>query len=309
MNSPASRIRPVRVVACSVRPLGERSTHPIFRLDVQLDSGEELPLVLKQLRPRPGRDTRREALVYRRLLGHRRFGAPLLYAAWCDDARHRSWLVLEHVGSQRLDQRGTSGWERTVRHVARMHAVYDARAAELAGLGCLDHHDARYYRSLAMQARATLRRRAEPGARTRFDELVRRWFPPVVDLLDRQPRTLVHGGLTAHNVVLQPGGVVRLVDWETAGNGAAAVDLAKLLEGWGPAKPRLVTAYADEFARHASRTLDAGFDRALRAAGTLRILRFLHWWKEPCDDADFVDRQLTRLERAWRELAEGVCRG
>src|SRR5262249_61074587 len=74
-----------------------------------------------------------------------------------------------------------------------------------------------------------------------FDRLMAR-FDSVVDHLVRQPRTLVHGDVFPHNIVLQPGPRIRPIDWEAAAVGLAAWDLARLLDGWGKDRPPFTLA-------------------------------------------------------------------
>src|SRR3712207_7998461 len=58
-----------------------RSTHPISRLNVTLDSGEQLTVIFKGLQPRPDPDVRRRILIHRRLLADGCLDAPTVYAS------------------------------------------------------------------------------------------------------------------------------------------------------------------------------------------------------------------------------------
>ena len=120
----ASRGRITRVEQLRSKPV-MTSTHPLERLRVTLDSGEELRLVFK--RPQEGEKlygNEREVLVYERLLAGRRFGAPELYASVYDPSRARYWLFLEDVGSWTLDLGDTEEWLAAIACLAEMHGSY-----------------------------------------------------------------------------------------------------------------------------------------------------------------------------------------
>jgi hypothetical protein len=292
--------RRLRVTGMECRPL-EASTHPIDRLRVTLDSGEQLPVVFKRLRAEDDpKGHRREVLVYRRLLTGRRFGAPLAYASVYDEARGSYWLFLEDVGEGSVGTGDLEDWAAAVRRLAEMHGTYLGREGELRALGCLGEHGADYYHGLANKARCHLRLAGAHRALARFDGLMAR-YGDVVDHLVRQPRTLVHGDVYPDNFLLQPGGEVRVIDWESAAVGLAALDLARLLDGWGTDRPALVEAYREELVKHAKMPFDRdAFDGALWYCETLTTLIHLGWEEEHCRDAAFVEDSLRHLERVWR---------
>jgi aminoglycoside/choline kinase family phosphotransferase len=268
---------PVEIVAIEARPLGEVKTHAISRFQLTLRTGQRLDVIFKRLRRQPGKDVGREVLAYRRLLADGQLGAPRLYASACDDRRGRYWLLLEDVGNRRLDDCGTDERVEAVRWAARMHAAYHDRQDALRGLRCLGEHGPAFYTSLVTAARARLVAAWETGALRRFDRLMAR-FPETVEVLDQQPRTLVHGGLSDHNILVQGDGPVRIrpIDWEWAAIGAGAWDLAKLLAG-GTSAAELRAVYLDELRRAGAAAgpcaLDAAaFDVALRQCAILRAL-------------------------------------
>ncbi|MGH3518754.1 MAG: phosphotransferase family protein [Haloechinothrix sp.] len=301
--------RPVRIVDAVRKPLGTFSSHPISRLSVHLDDGEQLPVIFKRLRSEAGKDVRREVLLYERLLAGGRFGAPVLYASLCDDAAGRYWLFLEDVGNRRLDWCDAHDWEPAFRWLARMHAACHGQAEQLSRLGCLSDHGPGFYRALAGAARRSLEAYGEPGALLRFDGLMQRWLSRSVAYLDHQPRTLVHGDFSCHNVMVARDGRVRPIDWEWAAIGVAAWDVAKLLAGWGARRPRFLAAYADEFGRHTGERLDRDeFAAAVAHARVMHKLWYLRWWIEPCRDPVFVDRLLGKMEHTWRLLDDGASR-
>jgi hypothetical protein len=294
--------RPARVVGLEEEAL-EGSSHPIARLRVTLASGEEVPVICK--RPRPGHKgvgSADEVLIYRRLLAGGRFGAPLLYASVHDEGAGCDLLLLEDVGEDTLDGAGLDEWLETFRWLARVHAAYAGRADELRALGCLSEQDESYYQSLRRRARAHVAAGGTPGGVGRFDRLMRGWGC-LVGRLVRQPRTLVHGDIFPGNLHLQPGPVVRPVDWEGAAVGLGAWDLARLLDGWGSDKPAFVACYLQEFARHAALPGgEAAFRQALACCAIPDALWHLAWSEEDCRDAAFVGSVLDRVEWVWGRL-------
>ncbi|SFD47487.1 phosphotransferase [Streptomyces aidingensis] len=268
------------VTAVEERFPAARSTHRVHRLRLTLAGGRRLDAVFKRLRHQPGKDAGREVHVYRRLLADGALGAPRLYASLHDEAAGRYWLLLEDVGRRGLDRCRGRAAEAAVRWAARMHALHQGREERLRGLGCLGEHGPEFCGLLVRAARRRIAGAAPHGLLDRFDRLAA-GLPRTVRALGRQPRTLVHGDLAGHNLLVQHGGSrVRPVDWEWAAIGPGAWDLGRLLAGTGPAavRNRLLTAYREEFARH---TPDAPEPGALRAAlAHCAVLRGL--WQLGC---------------------------
>src|SRR5262249_44047669 len=241
--------RPVRIAGLRSRPLAT-SSHPIDRLRVTLASGERLRVIFKRLSPGEKLyGNEREVLIYRRLLDGGRFGAPALYASVYDEAEGRYWLFLEDLGSSTLDEGDVEEWFAAVRWLARMHGTYHGREADLRALACLMEHGPAYYQMVAQTARRYLELAGTGQALARFDALMGR-YDSLVNYLVGEPRTLVHGDIFAQNLVIQPGGRIRAIDWESAAVGLGAWELVRLLDGWGSMKATFLAAYLAEFQRH-----------------------------------------------------------
>jgi len=300
------RGRRVRVVALERRSLEARSTHPIERLNVRLDSGERLRLVFKRLRRgSTAKGNRREVLIYRRLLERRGFGAPTVYASIYDHRLGDYWLFLEDLGERTLEEGDRDEWLAAVRWLAEMHGTWWGRTSELRALGCLEDHGPHYYWRIARTARRHLAQAGHREAVRWFDGLMRRFDSVVADLMS-QPRTLVHGDVFPHNVLLQPGPSVRPIDWESAAVGLAAWDLARLLDGWGKDKPTFRAAYFCELARQFSAPCDSrSFERTFAHCEVLVILCHLAWDERACRAEGFVLDHLQALEAAWQHLDRG----
>lgn len=297
--------RSVRIVGLRVRPLAEYSSHPITRLVATLEDGSQLPVVFKTLQPHPAKDVRREVLLYERVLTHGQVGAPSLYASQRDEARGHYWLFLEDVGSLRLQWCDVEDWDRAFRWLAGMHAAYAGREAQLATAGCLGQHGADFYAGLVTAATRSLRDHGASREAARLERLSERWLASATALLGRQPRTLVHGDLSCHNVMVLEGRT-RALDWEWAGIGPAAWDVAKLLAGWGPRKRRLLKVYLAELRRCGTTPSDRdGFAAAVAQCEALQVLWYLWWWIGPCQDPAVVGGMLGRVESRWRMLDQG----
>jgi aminoglycoside/choline kinase family phosphotransferase len=296
--------RPVRIVELRSRFLADTfSTHPIYRLHLTLDHGEQLAVIFKQLKMQLDEDVGREVLVYRRLLAGRRFDAPAAYASLCDEAQGRYWLLFEDVGELRLEWCDVDVWPAAFRWAARMHAEYYGREGALRALGCLGEHGAPFYRFLARGAREMLQWLDARRRLVRFERLMARWFDLSIEHLAGQPLTLLHGDLYCHNLMVQPGPKIRPIDWGYAAIGVAGWDVAKLIAGWGPEKLHFIGIYLEEFALHAPVLIDRrSFERSLAHCQIMRALQILYWWEGPYKDLPFVDGVLEVMESACRYL-------
>ncbi|MDQ6748907.1 MAG: aminoglycoside phosphotransferase family protein [Candidatus Dormibacteraeota bacterium] len=288
--------RAVSVVIAGRESLGT-SSHPIHRLHVTLDSGERLPVIYKRLhRGLKQYGSEREVLVYRKLPAGQRFDAPELYASLYDRAHGRYWLFLEDVGDCDLENGDADDWLAAVSRLAEMHAAYLGREGELRALGCLEEQGAGYYRRIARTARRTLRLARSATALAHFDSLM--WpFASVVAYLTSRPRTLVHGDIFPKNLMVQPGSRIRPVDWESAGIGPAAWDLARLVDGWGADKQGLIEAYLEAVSRCEAAPFDRGeFVRTFGRCEIVNALRHLGWSVKDCRDAPAVEGLLNSME-------------
>jgi hypothetical protein len=299
--------RAVRICYVSSSPLPMRSTYPIERVQVYLDSGEQMPIIFKRLRPEPGRGSPREVLIYRGLLAGQRFGAPELYASAHCTEQGRYWLFLEDVGDESLERCARPAWIAAVRWLAEMHGTYLGRESELRRLDWLADSGPETYLLCFHAARRNLEQAGAVAALPGFEKLTA-IVPAVAEYLARQPRTLVHGDVFPHNIMVQSGRRIRPIDWESASLGLAALDVARLLDGWGPAEPALLDCYLSECARHARQSLNAkAFRKAFRLCGVLVALLHFAWSVDACANPRFVDQHLNYLGTLLAQLdAEGI---
>jgi aminoglycoside phosphotransferase (APT) family kinase protein len=153
-----------------------------------------------------------------------------------------TWMFMEDAGvaEYRRDRpehvRSMTSWLATVHRIAA-----DTPASSLPPrtalhfLGHLESARAAISASLDEHARGADDRRVLVEFRSLLDRVRTAWND-VVRICERGPTTLVHGDLAAKNIriVQRPGAPgVRVLDWETAGWGWAAPDLAAGSVGWG----------------------------------------------------------------------------
>jgi hypothetical protein len=224
------------------RPYPYRTSFAIEELDVALEDGSSVPLLLKHLdrrsldehtrsaKPEQLHDPKREIEAYR-LLAREQLGAPRCYGAVLDG--EHAWLLIEKVAGLELWQIGeVEVWEAVARWLRRLHDRFAGRPPSSPSLL---RHDAAFYRLWAERARAHVGAALEP---------VLEHHERVVERLVALPRSLIHGELYASNVIVQLNGEVRVapVDWEMAAVGPGLVDLAALTTGWAEGERSLIVA-------------------------------------------------------------------
>jgi aminoglycoside phosphotransferase len=230
-----------------------RTSFPLEDVDVTLEDGTMLALVLKVLSaaelPEKAReakpefllDPERELEAYRDLLPDDSLGTPRCYAAVSEGERH--WLLLERVNGIPLWQVGElETWQAAARWLAALHERFAAEDGWRAQARHLLRYDAALYRQWARRARehaaAAGRRRRE---RERVVDVTRR-FETVIDRLAALPTTFIHGEFYASNVVVD-GARIAPIDWELAAQGPGLIDLAALSTGrWGDSERQAIAS-------------------------------------------------------------------
>ncbi|HET7416415.1 MAG TPA: aminoglycoside phosphotransferase family protein [Solirubrobacterales bacterium] len=235
---------PVEVVALSRRPFAYETSYAIDELRVRLGDGESLDLVVKDVgagglsaaaaATKPGftLDPRREIAVYRSLLAPSQVPAPRYWGAAEDEGR--AWLFVERVEGEVLTDVGeVEVWRAAAAWAARLDAA--VRPQVRAEVEPLLLHRNREWHAHWIEA-AT-----DAGG----EELARQLRPAAPELLERLealPSAFVHGELYPSNVIVgrrepEPPRIAP-VDWELAGPGPFALDLAALVGGWGAEERR-----------------------------------------------------------------------
>jgi hypothetical protein len=228
-----ARGAPTEVAELVRRPFAYETSFAIDELEVRLAGGERLALVVKDVgaaglsaeaaatKPADTLDPGREIAVYRNLLDPERLGTPRFHGA--DAAHDRRWLFLERVEGEVLTDVGElEVWCEAAAWAARLDGAVEGDSETL-----LDR-DAEWHRRWIDAAAAVL-----------GDELLatrlRGAREQLVERLGALPRTFLHGELYPANVLVARGaGTTRIapVDWELAGTGPYALDLAALASGW-----------------------------------------------------------------------------
>ncbi|TMK58970.1 MAG: hypothetical protein E6G51_01280 [Actinobacteria bacterium] len=237
-----ARGEPVAVADLSRRPFAYETSFAIDELDVELVGGERLVLLVKDVAPaglsaeaaaaKPAQtlDPSREIAVYRDLLGPAGLSTPRFHGAAVDPAHARWWLFIERIEGEVLTDVGElEVWCETAAWAARLGAAVEPTDQVLL------ERDARWHEHWIDTAAAALR---EGGPRDRDTaEALARARSSVVGRLLSLPTAFVHGELYPANVLVERtgGGPARIapVDWELAGTGPYALDLAALVSGWG----------------------------------------------------------------------------
>jgi hypothetical protein len=233
---------PCRVAGLDRRPFAYETSFAIDELAVRLADGESLSLLVKDVGPsglsapaaaaKPDftLDPGREIEVYRSLLDDSGVSAPRYYGAAEDPASGRAWIFLERVDGEVLTDVGElAAWQAAAAWAGCLDQALGNRAASLPHLLERDREWHSQWIGRAILASSTagdgeLERRLRPVA------------PTLLDRLETLPRGFVHGELYASNVIVErqecQGARIAPVDWELAGTGPFALDLAALVSGW-----------------------------------------------------------------------------
>lgn len=234
------------IVGLSRRLCPYTSSFRIEELDVRLDDGTDLRLVLKDLgeegmldearraRPRFLYQPTREIQTYRWILSHGPAGTPVWYGAVTQPRIGRYWLFLERVDGLELRHVGAfSAWEQAASWIGRFHGSFSpARVQALARSSQFLIYDAEFYACWLDRAQRFCRRNA--AGRAGVGRVARK-YAAVVERLVALPQTLIHGEFYPCNVLIRTDHHrVRVcpVDWEMAGLASGLMDLASLTAGW-----------------------------------------------------------------------------
>jgi hypothetical protein len=243
------------------------SSCAIENLEVELDGGQKLRCVFKNLSPashladaqqvRPGflYDWRREIAAYEKILQPERHGTAVCYGSVHAADPEEHWLFLERVTGPLLWQVGRlEAWEQTGRWLARLHNDF-ARAGRFKRNMDRTHlvqYDEAFFRVWLDRAETFLRQRhasTSPEARRKFRHLVG-GYDRLIGRLMELPHTLVHGEFYPSNIIVgrtESGRRICPVDWELAGIAPGLIDLAALTGGeWAvDEQKRMIAAYRD----------------------------------------------------------------
>ncbi len=290
------------VLSAGRSPSRYRSTHILEEVDVELDDGRVVRLLLKAYgastlegeplaRPWFVSDPFRELWAYEHVLDPVRHDVPRLLGTIDGGGRGGERIVLERMEGRELYQVGEfEAWLAAARWLARFHGEGRSMVESLRDSGHLLEQDARLHGRWLGRAIHFARARGRP-----WDAAALEGLGGIVDdavqTLARVPRTVIHGEFYASNVLVSgapKGWRVRPVDWEGIAAGPGVLDLAALVAGWEDRKKEEITdAYR--------RTCDprpaggpAGFRRELLCARLIGAVQWLGWaesWTPPREHA------------------------
>jgi hypothetical protein len=303
------------------RPSAYRTSFAITELDVELDDGTVLRLLLKELgrgslsgdsrraKPRFLHNPLREIRTYLQILEPEGLGTAVCFGVVIDPKIDRYWLLLERVDGVGLFQVGDfDEWRQVAAWLARFHARYAGTIKSLTQKAPLLRYDATYYRRWPDRARAILARGpAQPhgDAGDAWERLID-GYETVIARLTALPATLIHGEFYASNVLVQQrveGLRVCPIDWETAALGSGLVDLAALTAGSWSEGERVELAHAYHGALTAAGGGSAGFDSLLADLDVCHLhlaVQWLGWspaWSPPAEHAQDWLGEALRLAR------------
>lgn len=302
---------PRHVVGLKHHPSASVSSFAIEELQVQLEDGTRLELLLKDLgaaseaaqRVKPAFvcDPEREIEVYHRILKQKSLGTPEYYGAWVDQTQARYWLLLEKVAGLELYHVGAfEVWERVARWLAHFHNDFAGEVTRLASMPHLLNYNRAFYATWIRRAVEF----ATGDAAHRLAQLSRN-YDAVIERLVRLPRTFIHGEFYASNVLVEPtmcGLRICPVDWEMAAIAPGLMDVAALAAGnWTEEqKTRIAIAYHAE--SHLNRTLSEGeFLDAFDDCRLHQAVQWLGWardWDVPPEHAhNWLNEAFTLAER------------
>ena len=238
------------------RTPGEQSTS--FRSEIwyiDLNGGGELKIFLKDFGssrlPKDGLEQRRERelRVYQDLIRKANLGTAEFYGSIWDESIGRYWLLLEFVEGNTLRDREFDDWVRAVGWLGGMQNYFAQHNHDLETSNFLVTHDSEFFLSKAELASRSVYQTSSSLA-DRLGPVLKR-YSRTVDVMTRQPRTLVHGSYRPQNILVaanEEGVRICPIDWELAGYGAPLYDFAFLADGFKPPEvDRLWDAYLQQF--------------------------------------------------------------
>jgi Ser/Thr protein kinase RdoA (MazF antagonist) len=305
------------------RPFAYATSAAIEELTLTFADGSRVELLAKDVGPaglsahaaaiKPAfvADPLREPAVYRSILEPANVGAPRFLGAALDPPGGVHWVFLERVDGEMLADVGElERWEAAAGWLARLQATVTTEAATRAAGRALLVRDERLLRrwierSLKFTAPARAGGRPEAG---RYRDLIQRVGDRLVDGLDSLPRAFVHGELYPSNVLVARADQaprVAAIDWELAGIGPFALDLAALTSGWPrPARESMCRAYLREREARGA-PVDGGLHELLHAVALCRLSLAVQWlgwaedWTPPAEHGhDWLAEAIALMEEA-----------
>ncbi len=307
--------RPCRIVALRARPYVYSTSFRLEELEVRLDDGTRLDLIVKDLgragmlpdarRAKPAflYDPLREIEAYADILPLQVLGTARCYGTFDDGPG----LFLEKVPGRELYQVGEPAvWQDVACWLAGMHDGFTDHAGELQETRThLIRYEAAYYRRWLDRAWTAVGEGDPEEDRRSALSRVEAGLDGALERLATMPVTFVHGELYASNVLVEgvAGGRVCAVDWEMAGLGPGLLDVAALCSGWdeGTRRGLALTYRAALRPRPGWPPGDEEFLVLLDSCSLCVAVQWLGWspgWSPPPDHArDWLGQAFELAER------------
>lgn len=277
-------------------------------LTASLSNGESFDVFFKDFRfTQQSKDDRerrrdREVFAYQHLLADAGLGTAEFYGSlWGEQGRY--WLFLEFVRGEAIQAPSGDHACLAGDWLARLQDRFRERIPHLAQGDVLIAMDDAFFRDRAQHAVRDTGRIA-PAAERRLRDLVER-YDPAIELLARQPHTLVHGGyIPWHILVDESREPTRLcvIDWELAAIGPSLYDLALFTDDATPSEEaRILGRYCDT-ARSLALPLPDDMERTI---GCIRLHRVFDWLSRAIE-REFSERKVVRLVERAERISERV---
>lgn len=278
-----------RVTELGRRPFAYETSFAIDELRAGLEDGRTLHLVVKDVgaglsaaaaaaKPAVELHPGREIAVYRNLL-RGTVPAPRFHGA--EERGGRAWLFLERVPGEVLTDVGApAAWQASAAWAGKLGGAVGVPGPGLEPL--LLDRDRRWYEHSIAAASAA----CERGGEDQLAARLRGSAGALLARLEELPQAFVHGELYASNVIVagEPGGAteVKPVDWELAGRGPFALDLAALVTGWsGEARRAMCEAFGRALPSELAPAPSA--DDLLAAVAVCELALAVQWLGRPSE--------------------------
>lgn len=284
-------------------------SYPCEQIDVRLTNGFELGVFFKdyssskQSKDGPQARRDRELHVYRDLLvADDRATARYLDSLWEEDGRH--WLFLELLEGESVQAADGRHGHLAVEWLAQHQARALARSDVIATSPLLVRYDMERFRVRAERALIETTELA-PALAGRLEPIVADAHA-TVELLGRQPSTLVHGGFIPWHVIVDeredpPRSCA--IDWELAGHGPTLYDLAYFIDDADPNTRRELT---DRYLAAAGALGVPTPVEPERAIAWLRVHRVFDWLSRASEKDTSASRMgwlVDRTAQLWAETS------
>ena len=226
-----------------------------------------------------------ERVIYEQVLPHLPITAPRYYGFAVEDETF-CWLFLEDVGREKFSPLIEEHRVLAARWLGLMHTA----AAPVATTACLPDRGPDHYLEHLRSGRRTILRNLANPALTTDDVAVLKAIVSQCDALEAgwnqlqkfcqsMPSTLVHGDFRRKNLFVrtdQAGTALFPIDWETAGWGVPAADLAPS-RGCYPSQHVDLTTYWDTVREYWPRLDMSALEQLVNAGRVFRRLAAINW--------------------------------